>query len=279
MGFDLVTGGLALRLLAGLLVLAAVVLVALYLVAANVLTQGTPWSRWQQRVEMARVTTVLDRPQVLDGVPFPAGTEVVWEDPSHRRVVVARLPLPTEVLGVRATYLRRVVEGGWIVSLAGTTEIDGWTCAAGEVELTTAGRLWNCRLSGAPSWRGWSLPEGTDVQPRPNLREVWLTLPAKGAWDTPLASPVLGKLPWIIAFNEDGSPSRCQFGREAPYPVGGQRLSGDVQWRYDPDTDGMGRERPPVAVSGLLHEPGEAGPGRHVVLPWPGPASPEEERR
>ena len=272
------TWPLILRVLAGLLGLAAVVLAALYLVVASAFPDDTPWARWQRRMETARVTTVLDRPQVLDGVLFPAGATITWEDPSHRRLVAVRLASPTEILGVRATDLRRVVEGGWIVSLATVTEIDGWICARGEVELTTAGRLWDCRLSGAPSWRGWSLPERTSVQPRPDLREVWLTLPAVGAWDTPLASPVLGKLPWIVAFNEDGSPSRCSYGREKPYPVAGQQLSGEVQWQYDPATDGMGRERPPVAVSGSVYDISGTGTRRHVVLPWPGYAGLGKEK-
>ena len=260
----------AARVVSGVLAVAAVALAALYLVAGSALKQGTLLSRWQQQIETARVTTVLDRPQELDGILFPVGTEIRWEDPRHHRVAAARLPSPAEVLGVHAANLRRVVEGGWIVSLAGASVIDGWACAEGEVELTAAGRLSDCELSGTPTWRGWDLPPRTGVQPRPDLRKVWLTLPNIGAWDTPLDSPVLGKLPWIIAFNEDGSPSRCSYGREAPYLIAGQGLSGDVRWDYDPATYGMGRGRPPVAVSGFVHDPGNAGTRRHVVLPWPG---------
>lgn len=272
------TWPVAFRVVAGVLAVAVVALGALYLIAESAFKQGTLLSRWQQRIETARVTTVLDRPQELDGILFPAGTEIRWEDPSHRRVAAARLPSPAEVLGVRATNLRRVVEGGWIVSLAGTSGIDGWACAEGEVELTAAGQLSDCELSGTPTWRGWDLPPRTAVRPRPDLREVWLTLPNVGTWDTPLESPVLGKLPWIVAFNEDGSPSRCPYDRKAPYPVAGKELSGDVQWKYDAATYGMGRERPPVAVSGFVHDPASPGTRRHVVLPWPGPAVPGTER-
>ena len=267
------TWPVAFRVIAGVCGLAVLVLVALYLLADSAFTQGALLSRWQRRIEMARITTVLDRPEVLDGVLFPARTEIVWEDSSHRRVAAARLPSPGEILGVRATNLRRVVEGGWIVSLAGASEIDGWACKDGEVELTAVGQLVDCELSGTPTWRGWDLPPRTSVRPRPDLREVWLTLPNVGAWDTPLESPVLGKLPWIIAFNEDGSPSRCSYGREAPYSVAGQELSGDVKWDYDPATYGVGRERPPVAVSGFVHDLGSTGTRRHVALPWPGPAT------
>ncbi|MCR0983113.1 hypothetical protein [Roseomonas populi] len=251
-------------------------LLALYLLVYEAFQPGTPLSRLQRRIEMARITTVLDRPQVINGFPLPAGTEVVWEDPSHRRPQAATLRTPTEILGVRATGLLRVVEGGWVVGLADAQEIDGWTCAKGEVELTTAGRLRNCELSGTPTWRGWRLPPHTSVQPRPELHQVWLQLDFAFPLDKPLESPVVGRMPWIIAFNEDGSPLESTYDREAPYRVAGQELSGDVRWDYDPATYGMGRERPPVAVSGFVHE---GRTRRHVVLPWPGSATPEREGR
>lgn len=262
------------RALLWIAIAAAAVLPALWLIAYEVFQPGTPLSRLRDAIERSRTTTVLDRPQVIDGVPFPARTEIVWEDPSRRRVRAASLPPPGEIFGVRATGVRRVAEDRWIVSLAGAQEIDSWSCKDGEVELTAVGRLMNCELLGTPTWREWNLPEHTSVQPRPDLREVWLTLPFVGAWDKPLESPVVGRMPWIIAFNEDGSPSGSTYGREAPYPVAGQELSGDVRWEYNPETDGMGRERPPVAVSGFVHE---GGTRRHVVLPWPRAATPEQE--
>ncbi|MBO1080000.1 hypothetical protein [Roseomonas haemaphysalidis] len=102
----------------------------------------------QQRIEIARLTTILDRPRVINGFPLAAGTAVVWEDASHRRPQAATLPAPTEVLGVCMNGFLRVVEGGWVVGLADAQTIDDWTCAKGEVELTAAGRLRNCELSG-----------------------------------------------------------------------------------------------------------------------------------
>lgn len=273
-GTNFVTWAPSLRVVFRIAAIAVAVLVALYLVASSALTQGTLLSHWQRRVEMVRIHTVLDRPQVLDGVLFPAKTEIVWEDPSHRRVVAARLHSPAEILGVRATNLRRVVEGGWIVSLAEAREIDGWPCAQGEVELTAAGRLWDCELLGTPTWRGWPLPGRTGVRSRPDIHQVWLTLPFASPLDMPLESPVVGKLPWIVALNDDGSPSSATYDREAPYRVAEQELSGDVRWKYDPATYGMGRERPPVAVSGFVHP---SGTRQHVVLPWPGSAAGRRE--
>ncbi|TPG55972.1 hypothetical protein EAH89_13640 [Roseomonas nepalensis] len=262
------------RILVWIVAIAVVVLLACIIIIDEAFKPGTPLSRWQQRRETARITTVLERPQVLDGIPFPARTEIVWEDPSHRHVAAARLPLPAEILGVRATTLRRVSEGAWIVSLAEAREIDGWACVEGEVELTATGRLWDCELSGTPSWRGWTLPERTGVRPRPDIHQVWLTLPFASPLDMPLASPVVGKLPWIVALNEDGSPFGARYAREAPYRVGGQEISGDVRWEYDPATYGMGRERPPVAVSGFVQAGGTRQP---VVLPWPGSATARRE--
>lgn len=247
--------------------IAVVALLAFLIMVYEGFEPGTPLSRWQRRIERARITTVLGQPRVLDGILFPARTEIVWEDPSHRRVAAARLPFPAEILGVRATALRRVLEGGWIVSLAEASEIDGWACVEGEVELTEMGRLWDCELLGTPSWRGWTLPERTGVRPRPDLQQVWLTLPFASPFDMPVEAPVVGKLPWIVALNEDGSPFGALYAREAPYRVGEQELSGDVRWEYDPATYGMGRERPPTAVSGFAYVGGTRQP---IVLPWPG---------
>lgn len=262
------------RVLVWIAAIGAVTLFALFIMVDEAFKPGTPLSRWQRRIELARITTVLRQPQVLDGILFPMGTEIVWKDPSHRRVAAARLPLSAEILGVRATALRRVVEGGWIMSLAEAREIDGWACARGEVELTAAGRLWDCELSGTRSWRGWTLPERTGVRPRPDLLQVWLTLPFASPLDLPVESPVVGKLPWIVALNDDGSPFGASYAREAPYCVGEQELSGDVRWEYDPATYGMGRERQPVAVSGFVHAGGTRQP---VVLPWPGSATVRRE--
>lgn len=264
------TWGLSHRVVVWIAAIAVMVLVALFIIADNAFKQGTLLSRLQRSIEYSRISRVLDRPRVLDGVLFPAKTEIVWEDPSHRRVVAARLHSPAEILGVRATNLRRVVEGGWIVSLAEAREIDGWPCAQGEVELTAAGRLWDCELLGTPTWRGWTLPERTGVRPRPDIHQVWLTLPFASPLYMPLESPVVGKLPWIVALNDDGSPSSATYDREAPYRVAGQELSGDVRWEYDPATYGMGRERPPASVSGFVHT---SGTRQHVVLPWPGSAT------
>ena len=263
------------RILIRIAAIGVVVLVALFLIADNAFKQGTPLSRLQRSIEYSRISRVLDRPQMLDGILFPAKTEIVWEDPSHRRVAAARLPSPAEILGVRATNLRRVVEGGWIVSLAEASEIDGWPCAKEEIELTSAGRLWDCELLGTPSWQGWNLPERTGVRPRPEIHQVWLTLLFASPLDMPLEAPVVGKLPWIVALNNDGSPFGATYDREAPYRVAGQELSGDVKWEYEPTTYGMGRERPPVAVSGFVHT---SGTRQHVVLPWPGSTTGRQEK-
>lgn len=252
--------------------LVAAALVALYLVVDNTFN-GSLLSRWRQRVEHARTHTVLNKPQVLDGVLFPAGAEIAWADSSHRRMAGASLPRAAEILGVRTTYLRRDGEGGWIIAMLDARELDSWPCAKGQVQLTAAGRLQDCVLSGTPSWQGWTLPERTSVSPLPSINAVRLTLPFRSPLDMPLESPVVGRLPWAIVLNDDGSPSAAGYDREAPHRVTGQELAGDVRWEYDPATYGMGRERPPVTVEGFVYDPrgeGMSGARRHVVLPWPG---------
>ena len=54
------------------------------------------------------------------------------------------------------------------------------------------------------------------------------------------------------------------YAREAPYRAAEQELSGDVRWEYDAATYGMGRERPPLAVSGFVQAGGTRQP---AVLP------------
>lgn len=103
---------------------------------------------------------------------------------------------------------------------------------------------------------------------------MWLQLDFASPLDKPLKSPVVGEMPWIIAFHEDGSPLESTYDRAAPYPVAGQELSGDVRWEYDPATYGMGRDRPPVSVTGFVYD---GGARRHLVLPWPGSATPRQE--
>ena len=255
--------------------LAAAALVAFYLVVDNAFN-GSLLSRWQQRIEHARTHTVLDKPQMLDGVLFPAGAEIAWADRFHRRMTGASLRRPAEILGVRTTYLRRDKQGGWIIAMLDARELDCWPCAEGQIQLTAAGRLQDCVLSGTTSWQGWTLPERTSVNPLPSINAVRLTLPFKSPLNMPLESPVVGRLSRAIVLNDDGSPSVAGCDREAPCRVAGQELAGDVRWRYDPATYGMGRERPPVAVEGFVYDPRGEGMGaarRHVVLPWPGSAT------
>ena len=252
--------------------LAAVALAALYLVVDNAFN-GSLLSRWQQRIEHARIHTALDKPQMLDGVLFPAGAEIAWEDRFHRRMTGASLRRPAEILGVRTNYLRRDEESGWIIVMLDARELDGWPCAKGQIQLTAAGRLQDCVLSATTSWRGWTLPERTSVNPLPSIDAVRLILPFRSPLDMPLESPVVGRLPWAIVLNDDGSPSAAGYDREAPCRVAGQELAGEVRWEYDPATYGMGRERPPVTVGGVVYDSrgeGMSGARRHVVLPWPG---------
>lgn len=254
----------------------AAVLVAPYLLVYGSFAADMLLSRWQQRIEYARTHTTLDRPMTLDGAVLPVGAEVAWEDRSRSRITSARLRTPAEILGVRTSYLWRDGDGGWVVSMLEPRELDGWPCAEGHVQLTAAGGLRDCALSRATAWQGWTLPERTAVNPLPSVRAVRLTLPYVTMLDMPLVSPVVGGLPWDVALNEDGSPWAAGYMRQAPYRVAGQELVDDVRWEYDPSTQGMGRDRPPVTVSGFVYDAkgaGGAGVRRHVVLPWPGPSA------
>ena len=149
------------------------------------------------------------------------------------------------------------------------------------LEAVLSGAARRCALSRATSWQGWTLPERTMVNPVPSVRAVRLTINTPTRLDMPLESPVVGLLPASVMVNDDGSPSGAGYERDVPHLVAGQRLADDVRWHYDPATYGMGRERPPVAVSGFVHPPdgaGRAGVRRHVVLPWDGPSTEKRKR-
>lgn len=255
-------------------------LLAAPLLVYGLLVTDVLLSRWRNRVEYARTHTILDQPMTLDGAVLPAGAEVEWEDRSRSHITGARLPRPAEILGVRTSYLRRDGDGGWIISMLESRELDGWPCAEGMVQLTAAGHLCDCALSRATSWQGWILPERTMVNPVPSVRAVRLTINTATRLDMPLESPVVGLMPASVMLNDDGSPAGAGYERDVPHLVSGQRLADIVEWHYDPATYGMGRERPPVTVSGFVHPPDGAGGAsarRHVVLPWDQPSA--EERK
>lgn len=263
---------LILRWAACLAALAAAALLGPPLLGFSAFVADEALSRWRHRVEWNRTHATLAQPLTVDGAVLPAGAEVEWDYPSQSRVAGAHLPQPVEILGVRTVHLYRDGDGGWIIYALEPRELDGWSCAEGHVQLTAQGRLRGCALSRATSWRGWALPERTQVDPIPSIRAVRLTLPYSTPLEMPLESPVVGRLPWLVMLNDDGSPSDADYEPEAPYVIAGRKLSGDVRWQYDPATYGMGRERLPITVSGFVSVPDGAGgvAKRHVVLPWNG---------
>lgn len=256
-------------------------LVALALIAPPLLVVGLfvgerALSRWRERAEHARTHTTLDRPMTVDGAVLPAGAEVAWEDRTRSRVSGARLHQPADILGVRTSYLYRDGDGGWIIYAQEPRELDGWPCAEGHTHVAATGKLHGCAISRAMSWCGWTLPERTVVHLLPFVHAVQLSLPYVTMLDMPLVSPVLGELPPFLVLNDDGSPSSASYHRGAPYRAAGRELTGEVRWKYDPATYGMGRERQPVTVSGFVHVPEGAGGAdvqRPIVLPWPGPSA------
>lgn len=261
------------RVIAWVAALVAATLIVLTFLAYEAFAPGTLLSRWRDRIEHARTHTILDRPMTFDGAVLPAGTEIAWADRTRGRVSGASLRQPAEVLGVPTRHLYRDGDGGWVIYALEPRELDGWPCAAGHTQMAATGRLLGCTLSRATSWQGWTLPEHTSVDPLPSIRAVRLTLRHATMLDRPLVSPVLGELPPLLVLNDDGSPSAAGYDRGAPHRVAGRELVGEVRWEYDPATYGMGRQRPPLRVSGYVHDPGGTGGAdvrRHVVLPWPG---------
>jgi hypothetical protein len=108
----------------------------------------------------------LDRDETVDGVLFPAGSEI-----SDSEIA---LPHPTHVLSalLAGTLLRSSYVGAWTGTLVENTTIAGWPCRAGEVAFSEY-ELRECVLSFAHDIFGISLPPGTLVSRYTGGREPW----------------------------------------------------------------------------------------------------------
>lgn len=194
----------------------------------------------------ARLNERLQAETMIDGVAFPSGTQVLWMEPSHLRLVEARMPRPTDVRGTMAVYARREFDG-WHLETERPQEVDGWPCDKGAVTLEPNGSLRTCVLSRQAEWNGWTLPARTSITPRHPGDLFSVTLPQ----DAVVFAREIGRtLPSTPAFNLDGSLHSVMYDNDTPTVVRGVALCCHLRWRYDPATLGMGRDRPPVAVEG-----------------------------
>lgn len=260
------------RLLAGF----AAAFLALGPIGAAVVESGRRAEDARFQAEYTRTHTVLTAETTIDGIALPAGTEVTWEDASRARLAAASLPRPADVLGVEADYVGRRGEDGWTVHMTGPRVLDGWPCDGFSVSLGRDGRLHSCMLSRPVEWNGWTLPAQTGVTPRPAERKLGLFF----AYDATVAYPGIERpLPRAqeVSVNDDGSLDAAYFLPE-PLVLRGVALKRVVEWRYDPATYGMGRDRPPVAVTTLVPVEGRQDPVR-VVVRLPGGAVTREGAR
>lgn len=238
------------RFLAGL----AAVLLGLGPIGAAVVEAGRRAEDARFQAEYDRTHTVLTAETTLDGLALPPGTEVTWEDASRARLAFARMPRPADVLGVEAASVGRQGEDGWMVHMTGPRVLDGWPCDGFGVSLGRDGRLRSCLLSRPVEWNGWTLPARTGVTPRPAERKLGLFF----AHDATVTYPGIEQpLPQEVSAHDDGSLDGADFLYE-PLVLRGVALERVVEWRYDPATHGMGRDRPPLAVAGTTLVPVES---------------------
>lgn len=193
------------------------------------------------------INTTLPADLLVDGLTLPAGTAISWADPAHTHLTEAVLPHSAPVLGLAADRVRRSVDGGWALQLAGPQAVDGWTCQPDLVELTQGGHLARCELALAREWNGWPIPAKTLVTLTD--QSVGLVFPT----DAPVMAPEIGRpLPATggMTLNADGSLDSVYFEADAPFAVCGGTIWNTVNWRYDPSTFGQGRARQPASVTG-----------------------------
>ena len=212
----------------------------------------------------ARVNGVLDRDQVVNGFPLPAGTTIRWRDVDHRQLSMASPPNPITLFGLRVSWVQLADDGqGWDLQLTEPEPVEGWTCATIGVRVSAAGRLRSCQLAAGRAWQRWPIPAGVFLD-LATVGKVGLALPTGASMAAPEISHAITAT-GSFAFNADGSLDRFYFEPEDPLVVAGQRLWNTVQWSYDPATYGQGRRRRAITVRGTLVS-AVGGAGGDVVI-------------
>lgn len=212
----------------------------------------------------ARTHQTLNRPAIISGLPLPAGTDVQWQDVGHRQLAMASPPHPISLFGLEIDWIRYAdAEQGWDLHLTGPQAIEGWTCAAIGVRVSRAGRLRSCQLAAGRFWHGWQIPADTHLD-LAYPAKVEVTLPTGAS----MAAPEIGHdltANGSFTLNSDGSLDRLYLEPDKPFIVAGQRLWNTVQWSYAPATEGQGRHRRAISVSGTVTS-SEADAGGNVVV-------------
>lgn len=105
----------------------------------------------------------LSHPAVVDGLALPAGTAIVWRNDEMIALQSLTLPSPTPLLGVMLTGELNLFDTPWTGTLAADSDIGEWRCRAGAITLWGPGRLFECTLAAARTFRGKTVPAGAAI--------------------------------------------------------------------------------------------------------------------
>jgi hypothetical protein len=117
------------------------------------------------QADRAQLHRSLEHDETVTGLALPAGSDIDFTDKSRSRILSVRLPVVTDIHGVRVTgtLLWQDSSHLWQGTLAGDQIVGGFPCAAGPVSFDGDGAVQECRLVAAHGFLGFTLPAGTTV--------------------------------------------------------------------------------------------------------------------
>jgi hypothetical protein len=132
------------------------------------------YNKWR-----AETHRILARDETVTGLALPAGSEIDFTDKSRTQISLVRLPVVTDISGVRVTETLdwQDVSHLWRSTLAGDQIVGGFPCAAGLITFDKDGAVYECKLAAAHAFLGFTLPPGTNVTRDADQRHWDLRLP------------------------------------------------------------------------------------------------------
>jgi hypothetical protein len=165
----------------------------------------------------------------IDGLQLAAGTIVRWNPEREGHLLTAELGAGQEVSPgmVLVGEVDRYTDEFWRGTLAKTSVLRGWTCAAGKVDIHVSGELRWCVLAGSQKVPAGVLPAGTAISfdggdpsyVMVHLANIGMHAAPGNFWIEPDG--------WFVLY-EDGE----LFGVSGPITRRGVTFEGGVELRY-----------------------------------------------
>lgn len=178
-------GWLTRRWWGGRLLLLSLVFLAIFVIAVT-------WREFrirQSKIEAwNELRTPLPEAEKIDGLQLAAGTVVRWDKEHEGHLLTAELGDGQTVAPAvtMSGEVSRMHDDWWRGNLARDSVIQGWSCAAGKVDMDSSGQLRWCRLSQPQKLPAGDVPAGTAVLlDSSGSGDVLLHLPGTGMHVSP----------------------------------------------------------------------------------------------